>query len=131
MNFKEGKLNLKQLHAILDLLPFAITFIDENDKVAYFGGGAEIFPHSKNALGNSVYSCHLPESVPTVKKILDSFHSGQKDKYEFWFEPKRMKRYLYLQYFAVRDESGQYLGCLEVAQDVTKIRKFKQEKKSL
>ena len=32
---------------------------------------ANIFPHSKKALGNSVYSCHLPESVPRVKKIFD------------------------------------------------------------
>lgn len=128
LNFAEGSLNLEQLSAILDLLPFALTFIDENDKVAYFGGGANIFPHSKNALGNSVYSCHLPESVPRVKKIFDDFHQGKKDKYEFWFKPRHMGRYLYLQYFAVRKDN-KYLGCLEVAQDVTEIRNWKNEKK--
>ena len=128
LNFAEGSLYLEQLSAILDLLPFALTFIDENDKVAYFGGGANIFPHSKNALGNSVYSCHLPESVPRVKKIFDDFHQGKKDKYEFWFKPRHMGRYLYLQYFAVRKDN-KYLGCLEVAQDVTDIRNWKNEKK--
>lgn len=128
LNFAEGSLNLEQLSAILDLLPFALTFIDENDKVAYFGGGANIFPHSKNAIGNSVYSCHLPESVPRVKKIFDDFHQGKKDKYEFWFKPRHMGRYLYLQYFAVRKDN-KYLGCLEVAQDVTGIRNWKTEKK--
>ena len=128
LNFAEGSLNLEQLSAILDLLPFALTFIDENDKVAYFGGGANIFPHSKNALGNSVYSCNLPESVPRVKKIFDDFHQGKKDKYEFWFKPRHMGRYLYLQYFAVRKDN-KYLGCLEVAQDVTDIRNWKNEKK--
>lgn len=128
LNFAEGSLNLEQLSAILDLLPFALTFIDENDKVAYFGGGANIFPHSKNAIGNSVYSCHLPESVPRVKKIFDDFHQGKKDKYEFWFKPRHMGRYLYLQYFAVR-KNNKYLGCLEVAQDVTDIRNWKNEKK--
>ena len=128
LNFAEGSLNLEQLSAILDLLPFALTFIDENDKVAYFGGGANIFPHSKNALGNSVYSCHLPESVPRVKKIFDDFHQGKKDKYEFWFKPRHMGRYLYLQYFAVRKDN-KYLGCLEVAQYVTDIRNWKTEKK--
>ena len=128
LNFAEGSLNLEQLSAILDLLPFALTFIDEIDKVAYFGGGANIFPHSKNALGNSVYSCHLPESVPRVKKIFDDFHQGKKDKYEFWFKPRHMGRYLYLQYFAVRKDN-KYLGCLEVAQDVTDIRNWKNEKK--
>ncbi|WP_290079131.1 DUF438 domain-containing protein [Lactobacillus taiwanensis] len=128
LNFAEGSLNLEQLSAILDLLPFALTFIDENDKVAYFGGGANIFPHSKNAIGNSVYSCHLPESIPRVKKIFDDFHQGKKDKYEFWFEPRHMGRYLYLQYFAVRKDN-KYLGCLEVAQDVTDIRSWKNEKR--
>lgn len=128
LNFAEGSLNLEQLSAILDLLPFALTFIDENDKVAYFGGGANIFPHSKNAIGNSVYSCHLPESVPRVKKIFDDFHQGKKDKYEFWFKPRHMGRYIYLQYFAVRKDN-KYLGCLEVAQDVTDIRNWKNEKK--
>ncbi len=128
LNFAEGSLNLEQLSAILDLLPFALTFIDENDKVAYFGGGANIFPHSKNAIGNSVYSCHLPESVPRVKKIFDDFHQGKKDKCEFWFKPRHMGRYLYLQYFAVRKDN-KYLGCLEVAQDVTDIRNWKTEKR--
>lgn len=128
LNFAEGSLNLEQLSAILDLVPFALTFIDENDKVAYFGGGANIFPHSKNAIGNSVYSCHLPESIPRVKKIFDDFHQGKKDKYEFWFKPRHMGRYLYLQYFAVRKDN-KYLGCLEVAQDVTDIRNWKNEKK--
>lgn len=131
LNFKEGSLNLEQLKAILDLMPFAITFIDADDKVAYFGGGAQIYPHSVNALGNNVYTCHTPESKPVVKKIFDQFHAGTKDKYEFWFEPKAMGRYLYLQYFAVRDKAGQYLGCLEIAQDVTKIRNFKEEKKHI
>lgn len=128
LNFAEGSLNLEQLSAILDLVPFALTFIDENDKVAYFGGGANIFPHSKNAIGNSVYSCHLPESIPRVKKVFDDFHQGKKDKYEFWFEPRHMGRYLYLQYFAVRKDN-KYLGCLEVAQDVTDIRSWKNEKR--
>lgn len=128
LNFAEGSLNLEQLSAILDLVPFALTFIDENDKVAYFGGDANIFPHSKNAIGNSVYSCHLPESIPRVKKIFDDFHQGKKDKYEFWFEPRHMGRYLYLQYFAVRKDN-KYLGCLEVAQDVTDIRSWKNEKR--
>lgn len=131
LNFQEGSLNLEQLNAILDLLPFALTFVDADDKVAYFGGGAKIFPHSKNAIGNSVYSCHLPESVPVVKKILDDFRSGRKDEYEFWFTPKMLGRTLYLKYMAVHDKNGKYLGCLEVAQNITKIKNLKGEKKKI
>ncbi len=111
------------------MLPFALTFIDEHDKVAYFGGGAEIYPHSRNAIGNDVFSCHTAKSRPLIKKIFAQFHSGEVDKYEFHFTPHKMKRCLYLRYYAVRDKNGKYLGCLEVAQDVTEIRSWTEEKK--
>lgn len=131
INFKEGSLNLEQLSAILDLLPFALTFVDENDKVAYFGGGANIYPHSKNALGNPVFSCHTAASRPMIEKIFSDFHAGKRDEIEYWFTPKKMGRTLYLRYYAVRDEKGKYLGCLEVAEDITKIKQLAGEKKSL
>lgn len=131
LNFKEGSLNLEQLNAILDLLPFALTFVDADDKVAYFGGGAKIFPHSKNAVGNSVYSCHLPESVPVVKRILDDLRNGRKREYDFWFTPKMLGQTLYLKYMAVHNKEGKYLGCLEVAQNITEIKKLKGEKKKI
>ena len=131
INFKEGALNLEQLTAILDLLPFALTFVDENDKVAFFGGGINIYPHSKNAIGNSVFSCHTAASRPIIKKIFKDFHTGKRDEIEYWFTPKKMGKSLYLRYYAVRDETGKYLGCLEVAEDITKIKQLTGEKKSL
>lgn len=131
INFKEGSLNLKQLSAILDILPFALTFVDAEDKVAYFGGGAAIFPHSKNALGNSVFSCHTPASKPIIKQIFTDFHASKKDKVAYWFKPQSIGRMLYLRYYALRDSAGKYLGCLEVAEDITEIQKLTGEKKKL
>lgn len=130
INFKEGALNLEQLSAILDLLPFALTFVDENDKVAYFGGGAAIFPHSKNAIGNSVFSCHTPESKPIVEKIFQDLHSGKKKVVTYWFKPKMLGRMFYLRYYAVHNKDGKYLGCLEVAEDITDIQKLSGQKKT-
>lgn len=130
INFKEGALNLEQLSAILDLLPFALTFVDKNDKVAYFGGGAAIFPHSKNAIGNSVFSCHTPESKPIVEKIFQDLHSGKKKVVTYWFKPKMLGRMLYLRYYAVHNKDGKYLGCLEVAEDITDIQKLSGQKKT-
>ena len=130
INFKEGARNLEQLSAILDLLPFALTFVDENDKVAYFGGGAAIFPHSKNAIGNSVFSCHTPESKPIVEKIFQDLHSGEKKVVTYWFKPKMLGRMLYLRYYAVHNKDGKYLGCLEVAEDITDIQKLSGQKKT-
>jgi hypothetical protein len=40
-------------------------------------------------------------------------------------------RKVYIRYFAVRDKSGKYLGCLEVSQDITDIQKIKGEKRLL
>ena len=130
INFKEGALNLEQLSASLDLLPFALTFVDENDKVAYLGGGAAIFPHSKNAIGNSVFSCHTPESKPIVEKIFQDLHSGEKKVVTYWFKPKMLGRMLYLRYYAVHNKDGKYLGCLEVAEDITDIQKLSGQKKT-
>ena len=130
INFKEGALNLEQLSAILDLLPFALTFVDKNDKVAYFGGGAAIFPHSKNAIGNSVFSCHTPESKPIVEKIFQDLHSCKKKVVTYWFKPKMLGRMLYLRYYAVHNKDGKYLGCLEVAEDITDIQKLSGQKKT-
>ncbi len=130
IKFKEGALNLEQLSAILDLLPFALTFVDKNDKVAYFGGGAAIFPHSKNAIGNSVFSCHTPESKPIVEKIFQDLHSGKKKVVTYWFKPKMLGRMLYLRYYAVHNKDGKYLGCLEVAEDITDIQKLSGQKKT-
>lgn len=131
INFKEGALNLEQLNAIFDLLPFALTFIDENDKVAYFGGGAAIYPHSKNAIGNSVFSCHTAKSRPLIEKMFKQMHEGEFDKYEFHITPHMMGRCLYLRYYAVHNQEGKYLGCLEVAQDVTDIRNWTSEKRTI
>ena len=131
INFEEGSLNLEQLSSILDLLPFALIFVDENDKVVYFGGGADIYPHSKNSIGNSVFECHSAKSRPIIKKIFADFHAGKKDKIEYWFKPKNLGKMLYLRYYAVHDKNGRYLGCLEVAEDITDIQKLTGEKKTM
>lgn len=131
VNFKEGRLNIEQLSLILDLLPFDLTFVDEHDRVAFFGGGAHLYPHSKNALGNSVYSCHTAESRPIVKKVFTLLKTGQKNMVEYWFTPKKMGKTLYLRYYALRNKANHYLGVIEVAEDITNIQNLTGKKKEL
>jgi len=38
---------------------------------------------------------------------------------------------VYIRYFPVRNENGEYLGTLEVVQDITKIKELKGEKRLL
>lgn len=48
---------------------------------------------------------------------------------DFWIWVK--DRYIFIRYFAVRDEKGEYLGTLEVSQDITDIKKLEGEKRLL
>ncbi|MCD6088154.1 PAS domain-containing protein, partial [Candidatus Bathyarchaeota archaeon] len=64
-----------------------------------------------------------------VNRILEAFKKGKRDSAEFWI--KLNERLIYIRYFAVRDREGQYLGTLEVTQDITKIKKIKGEKRIL
>jgi DUF438 domain-containing protein len=64
-----------------------------------------------------------------VNKIVESFRSGEKDSESFWIQIKG--RLILIQYFAIRDENGNYKGVAEVSQDVTDIRKLEGEKRLL
>ncbi|MFZ2943704.1 MAG: PAS domain-containing protein, partial [Latilactobacillus curvatus] len=46
---------------------------------------------------------------------------------DFWLNFRGM--FVYIRYFAVRDPQGQYLGCLEVSQDLTELRALTGEKR--
>jgi hypothetical protein len=125
-----GGLNPDQVNLVLTHLPVDLTFIDEDDRVAYYSEGKErIFPRSPAVIGREVRNCHPPKSVHVVNKILDEFKSGSKDSAEFWIEIGG--RFIYIRYFAVRDAQGSYKGTLEVSQDLTEIRKLEGENRLL
>jgi len=125
-----GELNQKEMRAILDTLPIDITFVDREDKVRYFNKSKErIFPRTKAVIGRKVQMCHPQKSLHVVNKILQDFREGKRDVAEFWINLDG--RVIYIRYFAVRDESGEYLGTLEVTQDITDIKKIEGEKRLL
>ena len=121
INMETGKLTLEQLNAFLCVMPVDISFIDDKEEVAYYSNNAErIFPRSPGVIGRKVKNCHPPKSVHKVQEILDSFRDGSKDKASFWIQMGG--KFLLIQYFAVRNKDGKFLGTLEVSQDVTEIR---------
>jgi DUF438 domain-containing protein len=63
-----------------------------------------------------------------VDKILRAFRNGERDVAEFWINMGG--RLIHIRYFAVRDE-GEYLGTVEVVQDVTEIKRLEGEKRLL
>ncbi len=48
-------------------------------------------------------------------------------KFSLWINQEG--KFVYIRYFAVRDEGGSYLGTLEVSQDLTEIKKLEGEKR--
>ncbi len=125
-----GRLTLEQINLMLTHLPVDLTFVDENDRVAYYSEGPErIFPRSPAIIGREVRNCHPPKSVHLVNQILDAFKSGARDTAEFWIELGG--KFIYIRYFAVRNADGYYRGCLEVSQDIAGIRKLEGQQRLL
>ena len=124
--------NLKKetLEAVMNTIPVDVTFVDESDAVRYFNkDGDRIFPRPRAVLGRKVQNCHPKESLHKVQQILDEMKAGNRDVAEFWIDHRGMK--VHIRYFAVRDQDGKYLGCLEVSQDITNIQKLKGERRLL
>ncbi len=130
LELRTGRLTPEQVDLLLTHLPVDVTFVDENDRVAYYSEGPErIFPRSPAIIGREVRNCHPPKSVHRVNMILDAFKAGERDTAEFWLELGG--RFIHIRYFAVRDRSGRYRGTLEVSQDVTEIRRLEGERRLL
>jgi len=128
--FETGSFSKEELETLLNTLPVDITFVDKEDTVQYFSQSKErIFPRTKAVIGRKVQQCHPQESLHVVNKILEDFKNNKRDIAEFWINLNN--RLIYIRYFPVRNKSGDYLGCLEVTQDITDIKKIEGEKRLL
>ncbi len=126
-----GSFTPKELLAILNTVPFDMTFVDKNDKVKYFSQGSErIFTRNRAILQRDVRMCHPPSSVNIVDKIIEDFRNGKEDSAPFWINMGGEK-FIHIEYFALRDENGEYLGTLEVSQDLTEKRTLEGEQRLL
>lgn len=123
-----GVFRLEELTRMLDTLPFDISFVDKDDVVKYFSQSPErIFPRTKAVIGRDVSNCHPPASVHIVEQLVADFKSGKKDNEDFWIKMK--DKYILIRYYAVRSEAGEYLGVLEVTQDIKPIQEITGEKR--
>ncbi len=130
VNFGTGSLSVQQANLMFENLPVDITYIDENDKVLFFTQPKDrVFSRSVAVIGRTVQNCHPPDSVHIVEELLDNFKSGKKDVENFWIQMG--KRFVLIQYFALRDEQGNYKGTMEVTQDISNIKELKGEKRLL
>lgn len=125
-----GSFTKKELQAILNSLPIDMTFVDKNEKVKYFSQSEErIFDRNRAILNRDVKLCHPPSSVGAVEEILEDFKTGKESKAPFWIQMNG--QFIHIEYIALKDEKGNFLGTLEVSQNLTEKRKLEGDQRLL
>ena len=131
IQLSSGSFDIKQLEALFLHIPIDITFVDADDKVAFFSHSPNrVFERNRSIIGRDVRMCHPPGSVHIVEQIIDDFKSGKENKAVFWMS-NFMGRFIYIEYSAVRDKENNYLGVVEVTQDITQMRKLEGDQRLL
>ena len=116
-----GHLTLGQLTAMLNTLPLEITFVDADNFNRYFNEGSKIFKRPLMAIDREVFSCHPPKIEPMVRSIIEDLRSGKRSQVPMWVE--KCGHPMYVNYMAVRDDEGNYVGTVEVVQDMEFAKK--------
>lgn len=126
-----ASLPMDVINNMLDTLPVEITFVDAENRVRYFNklDKEKIFSRTLSAVGRLVQQCHPPKSIHIVNKIIDEMRAGKRDKATFWINFNGM--YLFIAYYAVRNEKGEYQGVVEMVQDVKPYKELVGEKRLL
>ncbi|MDD6222700.1 MAG: DUF438 domain-containing protein [Lachnospiraceae bacterium] len=117
-----GHMTVAQLTAMLNTIPLEISFVDADNINRFFNEGPKLFKRPAAAIDRSVFSCHPPKVEPIVRSIIDDFRSGRKDNVPVWME--KNGRTVLVNYMAVRDKDHNYLGTLEVVQDMEFAKKY-------
>jgi len=131
-----GELPDDVLNAVLETIPVQISVIDENDRVLGWNKHeTRIFKRPVGVIGSDVRDCHPKRSLGKVEQILREMKDGKRDEATFWIDlpigESKEKHKVLIQYFALRNEDGKYLGCLEASQDISDIQKITGEKRLL
>jgi DUF438 domain-containing protein len=130
VDFPTGRVGINELMVVLNTLPVDITFVGADNRVKYFSESNDrIFVRTKAVIGREVKNCHPPQSVDRVMTVVDELRSGRSKSVDFWLNIKG--RTVYIRYFGIFDGNKDYLGTLEVTQDITEIQKLTGEKRLL
>lgn len=133
-----GTLSKEIVDSLFETIPFEFSVLDANDKVlAWNKHDSRIFKRPAGVVGRDVRNCHPKKSVHLVEKILDEMKGGKRDLARFWIdlaldaENKEKKSKILIEYYALRDEAGNYLGCMELSRNITEIQALSGEKRLL
>jgi DUF438 domain-containing protein len=130
LDLPSGSFAPNELEAVLNALTVDLTFVDAQDTVRFFNQAPErVFTRTRAILGRKVQQCHPPDSVHVVERILRDFKSGAQSRAAFWIQMGG--KFVHIEYVALRDRQGKYLGTLEISQDLSGKRALQGERRLL
>src|SRR5271157_997907 len=122
------------IRAMLETMPMETTVIDAKDEVIGWNKHEKrLFHRPMSSMGLNFRDCHPQESLAKVEQIVGEMRSGVRDKARFWIDlevtPREPKHKVLIEFFALRDAKGLYLGCMECTQDVQDIMMLEGQKR--
>ena len=129
-----GELTKDVLGVVLETIPLEFSVLDANDEVlAWNKHETRIFKRPEGVVGRNVKKCHPEKSLDKVEKILSEMKDGIRDKARFWIDLQlpdfKEKQKVMIEYYALRDKNGKYIGCLEASQNISDLQKLTGEKR--
>jgi DUF438 domain-containing protein len=131
------RMDAKMVAAMIETLPVEITVIDANDEVVGWNQhDRRIFKRPMTSMGLNFRQCHPEASLPKVVRIVEEMRSGARHKARFWIDLPMAgdggrPHKILIEFYALRDPAGKYLGCMECTQDVEEIRGLTGQKRLL
>ncbi|UCF06415.1 MAG: PAS domain-containing protein [bacterium] len=131
-----GTLSGELLHAVLDAIPVEITVIDGDDRIVSWNRHeSRVFKRSEEIVGRDIRDCHSEKSMDTLERMLAGMKQGDLDSATFWYDESIVEgeppHKILIEYRALRNAGGKYIGCLAATQDIEKMRTLDGEKRDL
>jgi len=116
-----GFLTAGEIDAIFRSLPLEVTYADKNDRVRFFSESrlGRGFVRTKTILGRRIEFCHPPRLEKLVRQTVDELKQGKASYREFW--TKLGDSILRVLIVPVKGVNGEYLGTIEIVEDMTEI----------
>lgn len=126
-----GSFTHKELELFLSLLPVELSFVDKDDTVRFFSNKTErFFLRSPAAINKDMRVCHPKKYLPMVEQILADFKSGTQSHARFWRSDHKGS-FICIDYHAMRDADGTYMGTLEMIQDIADLKQLDGDRNEL
>ncbi len=130
----KGKIDRELVEGLLEALPMEITVIDRDDRIiAWNEREPRLFQRDEEIIGRDVRTCHSAESNRMIDSMLSEMKTGSRDSFRFWYDHEMRdggrKEKILIEYIALRDADGTYIGCMETMQMIGGIQGLEGERR--